>query len=38
MTLPNRSFKKAVVHLRKFEGNSSFSTWLTRIAMNVALM
>lgn len=32
------TFKKAFVHLRKFEGKSSFSTWLTRIAINEALM
>jgi RNA polymerase sigma-70 factor, ECF subfamily len=33
-----QSFQKAFVHLCKFEGNSSFSTWLTRIAINEALM
>jgi RNA polymerase sigma-70 factor (ECF subfamily) len=33
-----RSFQKAFVHLQQFEGNSSFSTWLTRIAINEALM
>lgn len=33
-----QSFQKAFVHLRKFEGKSSFSTWLTRIAINEALM
>jgi RNA polymerase sigma-70 factor (ECF subfamily) len=33
-----QSFQKAFVHLRQFEGNSSFSTWLTRIAINEALM
>lgn len=32
------TFKKAFVHLQKFEGKSSFSTWLTRIAINEALM
>src|SRR5246127_445195 len=32
------TFKKAFVHLQKFEGKSSFSTWLTRIAINQALM
>jgi RNA polymerase sigma-70 factor (ECF subfamily) len=32
------SFWKAFVHLQKFEGKSSFSTWLTRIAVNQALM
>ena len=26
------------MHLHKFEGKSSFSTWLTRIAINEALM
>jgi RNA polymerase sigma-70 factor, ECF subfamily len=30
--------QKAFVHLRQFEGKSSFSTWLTRIAINEALM
>ncbi len=33
-----QSFQKAFVHLQKFEGRSSFSTWLTRIAINQALM
>jgi RNA polymerase sigma-70 factor (ECF subfamily) len=33
-----QSFQKAFVHLQQFEGNSSFSTWLTRIAINEALM
>ncbi len=33
-----QSFQKAFVHLHKFEGKSSFSTWLTRIAINEALM
>jgi hypothetical protein len=33
-----RSLQKAFVHLRQFEGNSSFSTWLTRIAINEAIM
>jgi RNA polymerase sigma-70 factor (ECF subfamily) len=32
------TFKKAFVHLQKFEGKSSFSTWLTRIAINESLM
>jgi len=32
------SFQKAFVHLHKFEGKSSFSTWVTRIAINEALM
>jgi RNA polymerase sigma-70 factor (ECF subfamily) len=29
---------KAFLHLRSFEGRSSFSSWLTRIAINTALM
>jgi RNA polymerase sigma factor (sigma-70 family) len=29
---------RAFVHLRDFDGRSSFSTWLTRIAINSALM
>jgi RNA polymerase sigma-70 factor (ECF subfamily) len=33
-----QSFQKAFIHLHKFEGMSSFSTWLTRIAINEALM
>ena len=33
-----QSFQKAFVHLHRFEGKSSFSTWLTRIAINEALM
>jgi RNA polymerase sigma-70 factor (ECF subfamily) len=33
-----QSFQKAFVHLNDFEGRSSFSTWLTRIALNEALM
>jgi len=32
------SFLSAFVHLRKFDGRSSFTTWLTRIAINAALM
>jgi RNA polymerase sigma-70 factor (ECF subfamily) len=31
-------FQNAFVHLSRFEGKSAFSTWLTRIAMNEALM
>jgi RNA polymerase sigma-70 factor (ECF subfamily) len=31
-------FQKAFIHLRKFEGRSAFSTWLTRIATTEALM
>jgi RNA polymerase sigma-70 factor (ECF subfamily) len=33
-----QSFYKAFVHLCQFQGESSFSTWLTRIAINEALM
>src|SRR6266576_461926 len=33
-----QSLQKAFVHLHKFEGKSSFFTWLTRIAINEALM
>jgi len=33
-----QSFHKAFVHLCQFQGESSFSTWLTRIAINEALM
>src|SRR6266481_4832503 len=36
--IDQQSFQKAFVHLHKFEGRSSFSTWLTRIAINEALM
>ena len=32
------SFLNAFVHLGSFDGRSSFSTWLTRIAINSALM
>jgi RNA polymerase sigma factor (sigma-70 family) len=31
-------FLNAFVHLKEFDGRSQFSTWLTRIAMNAALM
>ena len=33
-----QSFQKAFVHLCQFEGESSFSTWLTSIAIHEALM
>jgi RNA polymerase sigma factor (sigma-70 family) len=33
-----QSFEKAFVHMHEFRGRSSFSTWLTRIAVNEALM
>ena len=33
-----QTFYKAFVHLCQFQGESSFSTWLTRIAINEALM
>lgn len=33
-----QSFQKAFSHLPKFEERSSFSTWLTRIAINEAIM
>lgn len=33
-----QTFQKAFVYLHKFEGKSSLSTWLTRIAINEALM
>ncbi len=32
------SFLKAFLHLPTFEGRSSFSSWITRIAINCALM
>lgn len=33
-----QSLQKAFIHLKKFDGDSLFSTWLTRIAINEALM
>lgn len=32
------SFLRAFIHLKRFDSRSSFSTWLTRIAINSALM
>lgn len=32
------SFQLAFTHLKKFQGGSRFSTWLTRIVINAALM
>ena len=32
------SFQQAFIHLKSFNGDSRFSTWLTRIAINAALM
>lgn len=36
--ITQQTFQKAFLHLRQFQGNSSFSTWLTRIAINEGLM
>jgi RNA polymerase sigma-70 factor, ECF subfamily len=36
--IAQQSFQKAFLHLHMFEGESSFLTWLTRIAINEALM
>src|SRR5260221_7987801 len=36
--ITQQSFQKAFLHLHRFEGKSSFRTWLTRIAVNEALM
>jgi RNA polymerase sigma-70 factor, ECF subfamily len=33
-----RSFQRALVNVQRFRGDSSFSTWLTRIVINDALM
>src|SRR5260370_13686566 len=33
-----QTFQQAFVHLKSFQGQSRFSTWLTRIAINEALM
>jgi len=32
------SFERAFIHLNSFKGDSRFSTWLSRIAINAALM
>src|SRR5580704_1155966 len=32
------SFQRAFIHLHSFHGDSRFSTWLSRIAINTALM
>ena len=34
----NHSFLKAFIHMKDFRQRSSLSTWLTRIAINPALM
>src|SRR5258706_15415096 len=36
--LVQQSFHKAFMHLDRFKGKSSFSTWLTRIVINEGLM
>lgn len=36
--IAQQSFQKAFIHLCTFRATSSFSTWLTRIAINEALM
>src|SRR2546427_7944064 len=33
-----RAFQRALLNLKRFRENSTFSTWLTRIAINEALM
>jgi RNA polymerase sigma-70 factor (ECF subfamily) len=33
-----QAFERAFVHLKAFQGHSRFSTWLTRIAINEALL
>jgi RNA polymerase sigma-70 factor, ECF subfamily len=36
--ITQQTLQKAFLHLKQFQGNSSFSTWLTRIAINESLM
>jgi RNA polymerase sigma-70 factor (ECF subfamily) len=36
--IAQQTFQKAFLHLKQFEGKSSFSTWLTRIAINESLI
>lgn len=36
--IAQQAFQKAFIHLQQFEGNSAFSTWLTRITINESLM
>lgn len=36
--IAQESFQRAFVHLKSFKGDSRFSTWLSRIAINSALM
>lgn len=33
-----QTFQQAFIHLKSFQGQARFSTWLTRIAINAALM
>src|SRR6266852_4455469 len=35
---PHHSFLRAFLHLKSFDGRSTFFTWLTRIGINSALM
>jgi len=36
--IAQQAFQKAFLHVHQFQGNSSFSTWLTRITMNEGVM
>ena len=36
--IAQQALEKAFIHLQQFEGNSAFSTWLTRITINESLM